>query len=490
MTMKISQLVASDVYMPPEWDREFNEIRCDSRLVTRGDLFIALAGVHEHGKAYIDHAIEQGAVAVIVAGELFFESKESAFFPRVPVFYWPELQPCFATWLARRYPLTEMSLIGVTGTNGKSSVTQYIAQLATRVQQQCALFGTLGNGIWPELEQSVNTTTELSLVRQKLQHYLDAGVNLAALEVSSHGLMQGRVAGFDFAVTIMTNLSQDHLDYHGNMESYYGAKKQLFSEHVSHTQLVNIDDEYGQRLVAEGIFSRLLTYGAHSEASIRYQLLAFDGQSLHAEVTSPWGSAVLVLPLMGEFNVANAVAAIAALASLGFDFATLCAQASTLCPVAGRMELYQKADSPLVVIDFAHTPAALTNVLQAIKPWQRSITTVFGCGGDRDRQKRPLMRAAAEAYSDRVWLTDDNVRFEDPAQIFADALAGAEQTIECQHDRRLAIAEAIAATPANGIVVIAGKGHETYQDIAGVKHPYSDQESIAALGYQAVGGSN
>lgn len=488
MSMKLTQLVSADMYMPPEWDREFNHIQSDSRLVEKGDLFIAKAGTHASGHDYIDQAIAQGAIAVMAEGEMGFESKESPYFPRVPVFYAEEVKRCLPTWLARRYPLETMQLIGVTGTNGKSSVTHYIAQLTKAVAQNCAVLGTLGNGVWPSLNASINTTADLSVIRQSLHQYHQQGVNLAALEVSSHGLSQGRVAGLEFAVAIMTNLSQDHLDYHGDMESYYAAKKQLFTDYSIGTALINIDDEFGVRLAREISLNNVLTYGAHAQADVRYQLLAFDAEGLHAEVRSPWGIEQLVLPLMGEFNVANTVAAIAALASLGFDFSALCEQAKCLKAVAGRMELYQKANSPLVVIDFAHTPAALSNVLQAIKPWQRRITTVFGCGGDRDRNKRPLMRAAAEQGSDQVWLTDDNVRFENPEQIFADVLQGASKKIVQQHNRSQAIADAIAATDRDGIVLIAGKGHEAYQDIQGVKHPYSDKATVEALGYQAMGG--
>lgn len=490
MSMKLTQLVAGDMFMPPEWDREFNHIQCDSRTVKKGDLFIAKQGAHD----FIDQAIALGAVAVLAEGEMGFESKESPSFPRVPIFYAPEVSHCLATWLARRYPLADMRLLAVTGTNGKSSVTQYIAQLAQKTGTQCAVLGTLGNGIWPNLEPSANTTADLSVLRRSLQQYQEQEVNLAALEVSSHGLTQGRVAELAFDVAIMTNLSQDHLDYHGSMENYYAAKKQLFTEHAVNTALINIDDAYGVRLVKEVEHKQLLTYGAAHGADVRYQLLAFDARGLHAEVQSPWGTAQLVLPLMGEFNVANSVAAIAALAVQGFDFAELCQHAQTLKAVAGRMELYKKADAPMVVIDFAHTADALTNVLQAIKPWQRRVTTVFGCGGDRDRTKRPFMREAAVAYSDQVWLTDDNVRFENPQQIFADVMSAANPEtlakVVQQHDRKQAIADAIAATPNDGIVLIAGKGHEPYLDIQGTKHAYSDKAAVEALGYHAVGGQS
>lgn len=486
--MKLSQLIANDFYLPLEWDREFEHIVTDTRQLKKGDLFIARQGLAEHGSQYIDQAIEKGAVAVLAEGEMGFESKESPFFPRVPVFYAEEVATHLPQWLARRYPLADMSLIAVTGTNGKSSVSQYIAQLSSASQQACAVLGTLGNGIWPELQETTNTTADLAVIRRHLSDYQEQKVALAALEVSSHGLQQNRVAGLSFSTAVMTNLSQDHLDYHGTMEAYLAAKKQLFTDYNIQHALINVDDEYGKQLAQDqAIQVPVVTYGSCKEADVRYQLLAFDKDGLHAEVRSPWGNAMLVLPLMGEFNVANAVAAIAALTLQGFDFEQLCQQAGQLRPVAGRMELYQRANSPLVVIDFAHTPDALANVLLALKPWQRQLTTVFGCGGDRDRSKRPLMMQTALEHSDCVWLTDDNVRFEDPQQIFADALTGGF-TEHQEHDRARAIAAAISAAAADGIVLVAGKGHEGYQDIQGTKHAYSDKATLLALGYSAVGG--
>lgn len=485
--MKLSQLIANDFFLPLEWDREFEHLVADSRLVQRGDLFVARAEVGEHAEQYIDAAVANGAVAVLVAGEMGFDSKESPFFARVPVFYIEQVSTHYAIWLARRYPLNDMSLIGVTGTNGKSSVTQYIAQLA---QQPCAVQGTLGNGIWPALTASANTTADLSIIRRQLNSYQQQGVQLAAMEVSSHGLAQQRVAGLEFAVAIMTNLSQDHLDYHGSMQAYYQAKKQLFTEYPVTTAVINIDDDYGMQLANDAaVLARKITYGTSAQADVYYQLQALTDHGMQAQIVSPWGEATLQLPLLGEFNLANTVAAIVALTLLGEDFQQLCAKAANLRPVAGRMEIYQKPNSASVIVDFAHTPAALANVLQALKPWQRSVTTVFGCGGDRDRSKRPLMMQAALADSDIVWLTDDNVRFEDPEQIFSDILVGGFTAYQV-HDRTTAIRSAIEQAPANGLVLIAGKGHENYQDIQGVKHPYSDQAVLAALGYQAMGGAH
>lgn len=488
--MKLSQLVANDMYMPPEWDREFNHISIDSRTLAKGDLFIALPGLHEHGEQYIAAAIEQGAVAVLAAGAMAFRCEQSSHFSSVPVFFAEEVTRCFSQWVQHRYAINSMQLIAVTGTNGKSSVTQYIAQLAQLSGQPCGVFGTLGNGRWPNLKATHNTTSDLVTLAKELSEIKLEGVNLAALEVSSHGLVQQRVAGLNFQTAVMTNLSQDHLDYHGNMPAYFAAKKQLFTDYQIQNALINIDDEYGQALAVDSaVQANILTYGKNPAAQVRCTLLAFDKHGMQAELTTPWGEAPLVLPLMGEFNLVNVTAAIAALALQGIDFNALCVAAKNLRPVKGRMEVYSKDKAPTVVVDFAHTPDALHNVLSALQPWQAEITTVFGCGGERDRSKRPLMCAVACELSKQVWLTDDNPRHESPEQIFNDVLKGCS-SVNAEHDRTTAITQALAATSANSIVLIAGKGHETYQEIQGKKIPYNDGQLLVELGYQRLGGAH
>jgi len=488
--MKLSQMVMPELFIPPEWDREFAQIAVDSRDVQPGDVFIARRGLKSHGEEHIAAAIEQGAVAVLAEGELGFRCEQSPHFPAVPVFFSSDIAACLTVWLHRRYAsVADMKLVAVTGTNGKSSVTQYMAQLAGFCAVPCGVLGTLGNGVWPDLQTSRNTTADLSVILRNLQSMQERGVNTAALEVSSHGLTQQRVAGLNFCVAVLTNLTQDHLDYHGSMADYFAAKRQLFVGHDIQAALINIDDDYGRRLAADtAINTDVMTYGASEQASVRYSAVKMQARGMQAWLDTPWGSGLLVLPLIGEFNLANATAAIAALALQGFDFVQLLQAAQKLEPVAGRMELYVKDNAPLAVVDFAHTPDALLNVLQALKPWNKKITAVFGCGGDRDRSKRPLMAQVAAAHADIVWLTDDNPRSEDPQQIFADAL-NTENTSDfyCEHDRSRAIAQALDMTAADGIVVIAGKGHENYQEVQGVKLPYSDAAVLSQLGYRKAG---
>lgn len=485
--MKLSQLLGSDVFIPPEWDREFNHIVVDSRDIQRGDLFIARRGQQAHGEQHISDAVARGAVAVLAEGTQGFRCEWNEDGDGVPVFVLPQVGTELQNWLHRRYVLSAVSLTAVTGTNGKSSVSQYIAQLANGCGSACGVLGTLGNGRWPELKPTRNTTPDLSVVLRELDELQQQDVRYAALEVSSHGLDQQRVAGIPFKVAVLTNISQDHLDYHGSMDDYYAAKRRLFTEYAPACALINIDDEYGRRLAADdAVSAEVITFGNAADASVRYQALALDAEGMQARLTTPWGEADIHIPLIGEFNLVNVCAAVAALALQGFSFAELCAATENLQPVAGRMELYVKAQAPLAVIDFAHTPDALLNVLQALKPWHKPLTCVFGCGGDRDRSKRPLMAATAVRYADQVWLTDDNPRSEDPQQIFNDALAGAA-SVHAEHDRASAIQAALQATPADGIVVIAGKGHEDYQEVLGVKHAYSDAAELTALGYCKAG---
>lgn len=487
--MKLSHIVAPDTYIPPEWDRDILNIHADSRDISPGDLFIARAGLDDHGEKYIECAVENGAVAVIeivTEGAFSFRCTDK----RVPVFSVPQDEGQQLKWLKTRYlGVPKIKLIGVTGTNGKSSVTQYVAQLLSELNEPCGVLGTLGNGVWPALEATRNTTPDICLTYQYLNEMQQRDTGFAAIEVSSHGLHQNRVSGLDFDVAVLTNVSQDHLDYHGTMDEYFAAKAKLFLNGCCRVAVVNIDDEYGVKLWNnDQLPTGSVSVGSdQTPANVRYSNISMSSKGMVADLTSPWGVATLNLSLLGAFNIANVAAAIAALALQGLDFSALVKAASKLQPVDGRMALYVNNELPKTVVDFAHTPDALENVLLAIKPLAQTISLVFGCGGDRDRSKRPLMAVAA-MMADSVWVTDDNPRSESPEQIFAD-IAQHENTKNFifQHDRAAAIAEAIAATPKDGIVIIAGKGHETYQEINGERIEYSDETVLLNAGYQKAG---
>lgn len=483
--MKLSQITQSDCYIPPEWDRDVRHLRVDSRLLQAGDALLVRATDAAQRDQYMADGLERGAVALVVRGDVGFACAASG----VPIFSTPTVVSQWITWLHRCYAkVAQLPLIGVTGTNGKSSVTQYIAQLLQHEGQPCGLLGTLGNGVWPHLHATANTTSDLAITLQQLSAMVDH-VSCAALEVSSHGLEQQRIAGLAFKSAVFTNLSHDHLDYHQSMTRYFAAKKRLFEEYPLAYALINIDDEFGRALQhsVRGEVS-VLTYGRCATADVCIENVRWLGSAMEARVRSPWGDDVVRVPLLGDFNMSNAVAAMAVLAQQGMNWHALLRAAEHLHPVAGRMAFYRHLDGRTAVIDFAHTPDALANAVAALPVTNPYV--VFGCGGDRDRSKRPLM-AAALAGVEHVWLTDDNPRHEDPERIWHDVLQHpAAQRFHRQHDRTHAIQAACAALPANGVVLIAGKGHELYQDIAGQRHDYSDESVLMALGFVPGAQSN
>jgi UDP-N-acetylmuramoyl-L-alanyl-D-glutamate--2,6-diaminopimelate ligase len=486
--MKISEMTAGTMFMPPEWDREFNHIHSDSRDIRPGDLFVARKGHASHGQEYISAAIDAGAVAVFSENAEMFRCESG----NVPVFPVTDLEQQLPVWLQKRYPgFSSLTLYGVTGTNGKSSVTQFIAQLAAASGKRCGVVGTLGNGFFPDFEETKNTTPDICVVYRLLDQFFEAGAGCAALEVSSHGLHQGRVAGLVFDVAVLTNITQDHLDYHGDMANYFAAKAALFDKEKTKSAVINIDDEYGSRLLnMPDLCGHYLTLSSlkNNRADVLFDKIVATENGMKAELHTPWGTDDVYLPLLGEFNVANLAAAVTALAVTGEDFNKLLVKAETLQPVAGRMALYTKPGACKAVVDFAHTPDAIAVAINSLTPLSKSISLVFGCGGDRDRTKRPLMASAA-ALADKVWLTDDNPRTESAEQIFNDVSDSPDASdFTYIHDRASAITAAIEATPEDGVLMIAGKGHENYQDIMGVKQKYSDEAVLLSLGYQRAGG--
>jgi len=485
--MKLSAIVKNSIYVPPEWDRDVNDIHADSRDIKKGDLFIARSGSAAHGSDYVARAIEAGASVIIEEGADCFRCEAGG----VPVYPADNIKSVLPQWLANRYSsVCDLSLYAVTGTNGKSSVTQFIAQLANALGKKCGVVGTLGNGIWPELHATRNTTPDICVVYRMLNEFAEAGAEAAALEVSSHGLDQGRVAGLNFDVAILTNLTQDHLDYHGDMESYFAAKAALFTTGMAKAAVISTHDVYGQRLLSmPGVPETCLSL-ASEQGDILYRNIDLAEEGLTAELNTPWGKGNLNVPLMGDFNVANVAAAISALSLTGVAFNELLSAAKNLQSVEGRMALYTCEGKAKAVIDFAHTPDALENVIRAVSTQATELSVVFGCGGDRDRSKRSLMADAA-ASAKNVWVADDNPRTESSEQIFADIKKSPAATrFIFEHDRTAAITAAVAATSASGIVLVAGKGHENYQEINGVKHNYSDAAVLESLGYRRAGGSH
>ena len=455
----------------------------DSRAVCEGDLFVAVRGDASDGHDYVSKAVDSGAVAVLA---------ERAVEANVPVVIAEDLKRQRSAIADRIYgePSAALTCVGVTGTNGKTSIACFIAELAEKLGRPAGYMGTIGWGEPGALSPASLTTESAIMVQARLAGFRDRALDWAVLEVSSHALDQHRVDAVRFNYAVFSNLSRDHLDYHEDFESYGRAKARLFRFPDLAAAVINLDDDFGRRLAAEidGAV-QVLSYGESDSADVRWSDLDFHSAGVRGHLRTPWGAADFDLPLYGDFSVANAAAALCVLCDAGWTLDEVTSALGGLTPVPGRMEFF--AGAPTLVVDYAHTPDALGKMLAALKPHLNSETAdgearlicLCGCGGDRDRGKRPLMAAAACAEADEVWLTSDNPRSEDPAAIIDDMLAGVPDSarVEVCVDRREAIESAVRAAGPRDLVVIAGKGHEDYQEINGQKLPFDDRAIARAL---------
>ncbi len=452
------------------------ELTLDSRKVLPGDLFLAVPGTAQDGRLHIADAIARGAAAVAYEAEGASEMRDSA----ADLIAMKGLSGQLSAIAGRFYgePSRALRLVGVTGTNGKTSVSQLLAQALDLLNEPCGIVGTLGSGFYGELVQGLHTTPDPIGVQAMLANLKQAGAKAVAMEVSSHGLDQGRVAALEFAVAVFTNLSRDHLDYHGTMAAYGTAKAALFARAGLRCRVLNVDDEFGRTLAALPAESRLISYSLDDPAAYLYCRSAqFDQHGVRADVVTPQGEGRLSSALLGRFNLSNLLAVVGALLALDYPLDEILAVIPQLHGPLGRMQRLGGGAQPLVVIDYAHTPDALEQVLQALRQHvEGQLLCLFGCGGDRDRGKRPLMAAVAEQHADRLLVTDDNPRSEAPEQIFADISAGFSPSanLTLQHGRGAAIAQLIASAKVGDVVLLAGKGHEDYQEINGQRQPFSD----------------
>lgn len=489
-TITLSELLphCSSVSLPPA-DVVINGLAIDSREVQPGGVFIAYPGLNADGRHFIYDAVERGAIAILAEAADFIPPQIP-----VPLILIENLAAQLSLLAARfyQYPAKQLAVIGVTGTNGKTSCTQFIARALTRLNKPCGVIGTLGYG-FPGYLTTHSYTTPDALQTQKIAAELAANSAQAiAMEVSSHALAQDRVSAIDFHTAVFTNLTHDHLDYHGSMENYAQAKRRLFESSGLRYAVINVDDPFGVQLAKE--FADKLTvytYGlehslpsiARAEA-ISVRNINFTAAGLSAEVTTPWGMGVLQSSLLGKFNLSNLLAVLAVLCIQGVTLEQALQQLSLLTGVPGRMQTLGGGVKPLVVIDYAHTPDALQQVVTALRAHcQGRLWCVFGCGGNRDRAKRSLMGYIAQQYADQIILTDDNPRHEAASQIIADIMQGisANACVVIEHDRRRAIEHALACAKPEDIVLIAGKGHETYQQIGDEKLPFSDEVEVKLL---------
>ena len=448
-----------------------------------GDLFVALAGRSTHGLQHLQQARQRGAVAI-----LFEPPLPASIAPAPDLLELPGLRQRLGELARRRYAdvSTRLQLIGVTGTNGKTSTVQLLAQAIGRLTAaRCGHIGTLGAGIGDWECEGERTTPDVLSVHRLLAQMVGRGATHVAMEVSSHALDQGRVDGLQFAVALFTNLTRDHLDYHGSMQAYGEAKARLFLERRTAAAVINIDDRFGAELATRiSTPTRLLRVSAlQAEADVLAQNVSFHADGLSFELRCAGQQRNVASPLLGRFNIDNLLAVAATLYAMNTELDHIADVLAQLQPVRGRMQRVSASSQPLVVVDYAHPPDALEQALRSLRGHtQGQLICVFGCGGERDRGKRPLMAAVAEQLADRIWVTDDNPRSENAEQIVADILAGFRQPeqIRRQRQRGQAIAEAIGSAAANDTVLIAGKGHERYQEENGQRRPFDDAEVACA----------
>lgn len=459
----------------------------DSRAVRRGDTFVAYPGEARDGRDFIPQALAAGAASVIWESE-GFRWKRSWQVRNLGV---RELKPRAGEIAAHIYkhPSDRLWLVGITGTNGKTSCSHWIAESLSRAGRKCAVIGTLGSGLPSRLTPVINTTPDAIEIQSLLDRFARNRIKAVSMEVSSHGLAQHRVAGVGFDVALLTNLTRDHLDYHGTMRRYRAAKARLFRWPGLKYSVLNTDDAFGAELAgrrATGT-TRVLTYGfgslsvamrrsvsgvvAGRNLRIRAEGIAFDAHT-------PWGRTQVESPLLGRFNAYNLLGSLAALVASGVAPDAAAASLGRVRAVPGRLQCFGGKETPLVVVDYAHTPDALEKVLTTLRELMRRRTgrliCVFGCGGDRDRGKRPQMGRASTQLADHTIVTSDNPRSEAPEAIIADILDGAVGDHAVIADRAQAITAGIAMAGRGDVVLVAGKGHEDYQEIRGRRYKFSD----------------
>ncbi|MBI4193893.1 MAG: UDP-N-acetylmuramoyl-L-alanyl-D-glutamate--2,6-diaminopimelate ligase [Betaproteobacteria bacterium] len=496
----------------------------DSRQIRRGDTFVAYPGATSDGRDFIPQALGNGAAGVL------WESRGFAWNPawNVPNLGVPDLRRRAGEIASHIYgqPSARLWVVGVTGTNGKTSCSQWIAQSLGRTGRKCAVIGTLGSGFPGALEATGNTTPDAVWLQASLMSFLRCGARAACMEVSSHGLEQHRLSGVKFDVALFTNISRDHLDYHGTMRRYRAAKARLFGWPSLKYAVLNLDDGFGVELASRAGGARVVGYGFARDRIPRRnadRMLSVQGRNLRVhtggisfDVTTPWGAASLSSRLIGGFNAANLLGSLATLLASDVSLEESIRALQRVKAVPGRTERYGGGSRPLVIIDYAHTPDALEKILIALRellpasrlegpssrvqtkrslrsnsePGTRNpeLICVFGCGGERDRGKRPLMGSIAAALADHVVITSDNPRSEDPQAIIRDiarGVRGAHATIE--PDRSRAIRLAIGMAHRGDVVLVAGKGHERYQEVRGVRYPFSDATAVTAALRAAAG---
>lgn len=481
----LSSLMRDTVAIPSVLDVRLHGLSADSRELRQGDAFIAVAGAGGDAWANVPDAIARGACAVLLEVPSPAPCYEWQGVLIVPV---PQLRHWQAALADRFYgsPSQSLSVVGVTGTNGKTSVTRFLTQLLNAAGISTASIGTLGYGFPGQESHASHTTPDAVRLQRLMAGYLSAGARAVVMEVSSHALEQGRVDWVDFTGAVLTNLSQDHLDYHGTMEAYGEAKAGLFTRLQPGFAVLNLDDDFG-RALSKRIDSgcALWSYSVDAgEGDLILTDLVLDSEGFIASIDGAAGPMTLRCPLLGRFNVANVMATVGAALALDINPGHIETLVADLSAPAGRLESLGAPGYGQVVIDYAHTPDALSCALQALRPHCRGqLWCVFGCGGDRDKGKRPLMGEVAERLADQLIITDDNPRNEAPEAIAGEIRSGlkAPEKARVIHDRRDAIELALEQATEEDLILVAGKGHEDTQERQGVRRPFSDRQAVQSL---------
>ena len=472
-------------------DPEICGVVCDSRQVRPGHVFVAVRGTREDGAMYIPDAIARGAAVVLT--EQAVDDKYDA-----PVLCVENAGKTLSELAARYYghPADRLRMIGVTGTNGKTTVATLVRDILRDASLETGLISTVSYQVGSRVIPPTRTTPEAPVLQRLLSDMLNADCECAVMEVSSHALLQQRTAGIDFDIGVFTNLSHEHLDYHKDIEAYFEAKCLLFESlgrgSKSATAIVNIDDEWGRKLLAGPAGkAEWLTFGTAAEADVRAESIQLSSGGSVFEVHTPWGQATIEMKLLGRFNVSNAVAAIAVGGCMGLPVGRVGRLLGTVTCIPGRLEEVPTASGFKVFVDYAHSDDALKHVLRTVREFTRNrLILVFGCGGNRDKTKRAAMGKVASDLADHCIVTSDNPRNEEPMAIIEQVLEGIEASRSCdvEADREQAIRRAIEMAEAGDVVIIAGKGHETFQEFANRTVPFDDRKAVrAALEMRDVG---
>jgi UDP-N-acetylmuramoyl-L-alanyl-D-glutamate--2,6-diaminopimelate ligase len=482
--MKLAELMSPWNNNGTSLDCEILGLQNDSRKIQPGFLFFAYPGAAVDGRTFIAQALSQGAAAVVYEPDNW---PQDCLLPSDrPCIPMPGLAAKLATIASRFYgePTKKLSLTGVTGTNGKTTIAYQLAQAHALLGESSAYIGTIGQGPVNALEPLANTTPDALFLQTLFNDYLKQSVKQVCMEVSSHALCQHRVDCIDFQQAIFSNLSHEHLDYHQSMDAYAAAKARLFASPTLKWAIINQDDPYSEFMRSKTQAEQVITYGLKEGADLRAVDWRGSLTGTELEVASPWGQAEFAIKALGFFNVYNSLAVFASLLAAGYPMNQVQAQMANLQAAPGRMEIV--SEEPYVIVDYAHSPDALENVLSTLQALKKGrIILVFGCGGDRDKTKRAPMGKIASDYADLLILTNDNPRSEDPLTIIEAIEAGISPAINRLKitDRAEAIAKAISLADKEDIVLVAGKGHEDYQQIGTIRHSFSDQAVVRKINF-------